>query len=157
MSSRYTLLYIIIACWAAALLAACDRHTVYNRYEHTPVAGWEKNDTLVFNTEPMAQTGQYIEEIGLRINGSYPFTGLSLIVEQTVYPSKDTRSDTLSCSLIDEDGNAKGRGVSHYQYMFHLTTLKLNHGESLHIAIRHDMKREILPGISDVGIRLRGS
>lgn len=139
----------------AIALTACNRRTVYHHYEHTPVSGWEKNDTLVFYTDPMQDDGHYIEEIGLRINGSYPFMGLNLIIEQTVYPSKDTRSDTLNCTLIDEQGYPKGRGISHYQNLFHLTTLKLNRGESLHIAIRHDMKREILPGISDIGIRLR--
>ena len=137
------------------LLTGCDSRTVYDHYEHTPVSGWEKNDTLVFETEPIMQEGRYKEEIGLRINGSYPFMGLNLQVEQTILPSKDTHSKTLSCQLIDDEGNAKGRGVSHYQYMFHLTTLQLNRGDRLRVAIRHGMKREILPGISDIGIRLQ--
>ena len=138
----------------AVLLSACNRRTVFNHYEHTPVAGWEKNDTLSFYIGPMAEQGQYMEEIGLRISESYPFMGLHLIVEQTAYPSRETRSDTLKCNLIDEKGNAKGRGISHYQYIFHLTTLKLEQDERLHVAIRHDMKREILPGITDIGVRL---
>ena len=152
--SKHTLLYIYMAVCLAALLVACDRHTVYNHYEQTPVNGWEKNDTIVFMTESVDQRGLYMEEVGLRINGSYPFLGLNLIVEQMVLPSRESRSDTLNCQLIDEQGNAKGRGVSHYQYLFHLTTLRLNRGDQLRIAIRHDMKREILPGITDIGIRL---
>jgi hypothetical protein len=32
--------------------------------------------------------------------------------------------------------------------------MMLNKGDSLEIKIRHDMKREILPGISDIGIML---
>ena len=135
-------------------MAGCDRQTVYNHYEHTPVAGWEKNDTLSFLTDALPRDGRYIEEVGLRINGNYPFMGLSLIVEQSVLPSGATRSDTLNCQLIDQQGRALGRGVSHYQYLFHLTTLPLRRGQRLHVAIRHDMKREILPGISDVGLRL---
>lgn len=152
--NRYILLYIIAAVCTTVSLTACDRRTVYNHYEHTPVAGWERNDTLTFNTEAVKLGGRYMEEIGLRINGNYPFMGLNLIVEQTVLPAGDRRSDTLNCNLIDEQGTAKGRGVSHYQYMFHLTTLRLNRGDRLHIAIRHDMKREILPGITDIGVRL---
>ena len=135
-------------------LAACNKHTVYNHYEHTPIAGWEKNDTLSFTIGPMAKAGEYVEEVGLRISGDYPFMGLNLVVEQTVLPANEKKTETLTCSLVDEHGNAKGRGVSHYQYVFHLTTLKLNENDILHIALRHDMKREILPGISDIGIRL---
>lgn len=151
--NRYTLLYIIGAA-CLLTLTACHESTVYYHYEHTPVAGWEKNDTLTFRTEPVATTGQYAEEVGVRISGDYPFMSLNLIVDQLVLPAHTTRSDTLTCRLIDELGNAKGNGISHYQYLFPLTTLSLSEGDRLHIAVRHDMKREILPGISDIGIRL---
>lgn len=151
--SRHTLLYIIGVA-LLLLLTACNRQTVYNHYEHTPVTGWEKNDTLIFYTEPLTATSQYVEEVGVRISGDYPFMSLILIIDQTILPSFETRSDTLTCSLIDERGNAKGYGVSHYQYKFPLMTLPLREGDRLHISVRHDMKREILPGISDVGIKL---
>ena len=136
-------------------MAACTDQTVYYHYEHTPESGWEKNDTLTFLTPPIAVEGQYIEDVGLRISGDYPFMALNLIVEQTVLkPHPSSLTDTLTCSLIDEEGNAKGNGISHYQYTFPLTTLRLAQGDRLRIAIHHDMKREILPGISDIGIRL---
>ena len=70
-------------------------------------------------------------------------------------PAMTVKSDTLSCRLIDETGNALGNGVSNYQYLIPLTSLTLKKGDRLRIAIRHDMKREILPGISDIGLRLR--
>ena len=139
--TRHTLYIYIVAC-LGLLCVACQQKTVYNHYEHTPLSGWERND------------GQYREEIGLRISGAYPFMGLNLVVEQRVMPSGDTRRDTLNCTVIDDKGNAKGRGVSHYQYLFHLTTLSLHKDDRLYIAIRHDMKREILPGISDIGVKL---
>ena len=69
-------------------------------------------------------------------------------------PSKKTYVDTLTCQLIDDSGNATGYGINHYQYLFPLTTLKLDKGESVRVAIRHCMKREILPGILDVGVKL---
>jgi len=166
--NRHTLLYYIGAAVVVLLLTACKKQTVYNHYEHTPVAGWEKNDTLTFRIGPLKNSDEYIEEVGLRINGNYPFTGLDLIVEQKLLSTNKvaddidpafaafspSRSDTLTCSLIDNRGHAKGRGISHYQYLFHLTNLNMKKGDMLYVAIRHDMKREILPGISDIGIRL---
>ena len=136
-------------------MSACNDNTVYSQYEHTPIYGWEKNDTLSFIVPPMTSSGNYTEEIGLSISGNYPFLGLTLVTEQTIMPSMETRRDTLNCDLIDKHGNNKGSGVSQYQHLFHLTTLRLKEGESMHIAIRHDMKREILPGICDVGVTLR--
>ncbi len=136
------------------LMTACSQDTVYSHYEHTSQTGWEKNDEVIFTTEPLAQGGTYLEELGLRINADYPFTQLTLIVQQTFSPSGKVKNDTLDCMLTDQKGNSLGSGISHYQYTFPLSTLSLNKGESVHIRVRHDMKREILLGISDIGIRL---
>lgn len=135
------------------LLTACKRQTAYFNYEHTPEAGWEKNDVLSFQTAPLEE-GYYHEEIGIRISGAYPFRGLTLIIDQATKDGQELRSDTLNCNLIDKRGYATGRGINEYQYLLPLTTLHVDHDEALHITIRHDMKREILPGITDIGVRL---
>ncbi len=137
-----------------SLLTSCNSGKVYDKYNHTPISGWEKNDTLIFDVPKLSHAGIYKSELGLRINGAYPFMGLTLIVEQTVLPKKETKSDTIQCDLIGKNGITKGQGISYYQYNFPITERFLNKGDSLHIAIRHDMKREILPGISDIGFRL---
>ena len=48
----------------------------------------------------------------------------------------------------------KGQGVGSYQYHFRVSEMNLKAKDSLHICVRHDMKREIMPGISDVGIEI---
>lgn len=145
--------YAVVLTAMAALLGACSGGTVYDQYDHTPLSGWEKNDTLSFDIPPMKHTALYREELGLRINGAFPFKSLQLIVEQKFLASKRIRRDTLNCRLIDNDGNVKGRGVSFYQYLFHIDDMEIEQGDSLRINIRHNMKREILPGIADVGIK----
>ena len=83
--SRRTLLYILVG--MAMMLTSCQERVVYSHYESTPIKGWERNDTLSFDI-PSIQKGGYFEEVlGLRINGEYPFMGLSLVVKQTVLPS----------------------------------------------------------------------
>ena len=94
-------------------------------------------------------------DLGLRINATYPFMGLTLIVEQFSYPDRKRRVDTVNCKLMDSNGKMKGYGIGSFQYTFHITDLDLQQGDSLHIGVRHDMKREILPGISDIGIILK--
>ena len=163
----------------AVVLSACVGRTVYDKFHHTPLSGWEKNDTLTFDVEPIqggleTTPSLYREELGLRISQDYPFTSLQLIVEQTFLPTSTSntkhqtpntkhptpikprlvRRDTLNCRLIDDDGNVRGQGVSTYQYKFHITDMQIQKGDSLHITVRHNMKREILPGIADVGIKI---
>lgn len=140
-------------------LASCNGSTVYDTYVHTPIAGWEKNDTLSFDVSPLAEAGHYQESLGLRITGAYPFMGLTLIVEQTIYHNKlkmaaESKRDTVNCQLIDQNGTSKGQGISYIQYNFPINLYQMHQGDSIHVAIRHDMKREILPGVSDIGIKI---
>lgn len=140
---------------AAVVMSACGDGLVYDHYNHTSLTGWDKSDTLTFDIPPIALSGRYRQEIGLRINESYPFKSIAFVVEQTAEPGHRHTTDTLRCRLADDKGNHTGQGVSYYQYDFILSEVNLNEGDSLHISVRHAMKREVLPGIADIGLRLR--
>ena len=150
---RKRLVFVFMAA-VLVMLAACNRRLVYDKYVSTPVVGWEKNDTLSFEVSPVDSAASYQSYLGLRITDAYPFTVLTLIVEQHVFPRDEVVTDTVFCQLTDERGNATGTGLSYHQYKFPVTTLQLQHGDSIHVRVRHDMKREILPGVSDIGLSL---
>ena len=145
----------LLAAMLLLVLSACNRKLVYDRYLSTPISGWEKNDTLSYDIRPVSGTDTYDMWLGLRTSEAYPFTAITLIVEQHMYPKDTIVNDTVNCKLTDRHGNASGTGVNFHQYRFPVTELQLQDGDSIHIRVRHDMKREILPGISDVGISLR--
>lgn len=151
---RKQLVFVFMAAMLI-MLAACNRRLVYDKYVSTPVTGWEKNDTLSFEISPVDSAASYQSYLGLRITDAYPFTALTLIVEQHVYPCDEVMVDTVHCQLTDDRGNATGNGLSYHQYKFPITLMQLQHGDSIHVRVRHDMKREILPGVSDVGLSLR--
>lgn len=134
--------------------AACTGGTVYHDYMHTQQAGWEKTDTLVFAVPPVGASGKYREVVCMRTTGDFPFKSVTLVVEQRILPRNITRTDILKCTLTDKNGNVEGNGVSMYQYEFELRDIQLDRGDSLDIRIRHDMKRETLSGISDVGVKI---
>ncbi len=117
--------------------------------------GWEKNDTLSFDIPTIQHSGIYRSVIGLRICKNFPFTDLYLIVEHTILPRTETVRDTVRCTIADEDGKLKSQGVTYHQYQYPIADLQLEKGDSLHITVRHCMKRDILPGISDIGIQLQ--
>lgn len=137
---------------ALLLVAACGRRPVYSHYEATPLAGWEKADTLHFLIDGIRADGSYAVDVGLRTTAAYPFMGLTLVAWQQILPSGLTRTDTLACTLTTPDGTIQGQGISHFQYLFRLGQRNLHRGDTLRMAIRHHMKRELLPGISDVGV-----
>ncbi len=148
-------IYILLAVISLTMaLTACDKAVVHDEFKPTPIEGWEKNDTMVYAVKRLARGGVYRQEVGLRITREFPFTGVSLLVERIVEPGHKVFADTLNCRLYDEEGNVKGRGVSLFQYNFILSDVEMQKGDSLNVRIRHLMKREILPGISDIGFRL---
>ncbi len=145
---------VFIAILLMTLITACESKVVYDKYNDTPVAGWNKADLLNFNIPPVDTTGNYDIEGGLRINGAFPFMSLTLIVNTTIVPRNITQSDTITCQTIGKSGKPVGQGVNFFQTRFPIKQLQLEKGDSLHITIRHDMRREDLPGILNVGISL---
>lgn len=143
----------------ATILVSCNRKTVYDHYEHTPLTGWEKNDTLIYRMPVFDKGGEYSEILGMRISDNYPFTSICIIVDNTIIPKGNplnlsTQSDTITCSLFDSDGSIKGDGVSIFQYRNYVKNISVEEGDSLEVRVRHNMKREILNGILDIGILL---
>ncbi len=105
------------------LTVSCDEDTVYDSYVPTSVMGWEKNEVLAFDVPHVERTGTFNISIGLRTTEAFPFTSLSLVVEQTVEPAKKIFTDTLYCVLSDDNGNILGKGVGCYQYDFALKNI----------------------------------
>ena len=151
---KYRLLILLMICTTVAGLSSCDESLSYSHYEHAPLTGWEKNDTLIFCTRPVAKTGRYHIEVGLRTTNDYPFTSVSLNIEQYISSQAVKVNYKPQLILMEKNGKIRGQGVSLYQYTMPVADIKLQQGDSVRFCIRHDMKREILPGIADVGITL---
>ena len=146
----YTL--ILTAVWG---MTSCGRQkTVYANYEHVDDTAWEKIDTIIFNVPPLETAGTYREKIGLRLADNYPFMTLSMEMKLVVIPKGMVYISEHKFSVIDEIGNSKGKGLSLHQYDFNIGEVELEQGDSLHIRLAHNMKREILPGVVDLGFIL---
>lgn len=139
----------------AVLFAACETNVVYSNYEHAAIGGWEKNEPLTFSVDSLKTAGTYSMTLGMRISDAYPFRNLHMVIEQTVFPGKRVITDTITCNVMDKRGTMLGHGVSLYQYDLPIRKCDYQKGDSLHIKVRHNMKREILPGIADVGITIK--
>lgn len=155
------LLFIVAA---LAMLAACTGDKVYDQYASTPLQGWDRVDALSYSIPALRDSGRFVTTLGLRITENYPFQALTLIVQQKVIhkgnaalkqkATSQTFTDTINCTLFDKKGSIKGDGISYFQYHYRVSEMQLHAGDSLHVTVSHGMRREIMPGISDVGIML---
>lgn len=136
-------------------MTSCSRQqTVYANYAPIDDTTWEKTDTVTFDVPPVKAAGTYQEKLGLRLADDFPFLALSMDIEIQVQPKGILHRGQHKFSVIDQGGNPKGKGLSLQQYTFDLGDLELEEGDSLHISMAHNMKREILPGVVDLGIIL---
>ncbi len=87
------------------------------------------------------------EKLDFRITGAYPFMGLTLIDRTDGLSPKqkipgECKIDTVNCQLIDNNGVSKGQGIAYYQYNFPINIYQMHQGDSIHVAIRHDIEKE---------------
>lgn len=148
---------IILSLCCLISLAACERDKTYDSFRHTPVEGWEQEDTLFFDIPPMKEGGAYALSLTLRLANNYPYQNLSLKVFQTVISTDSAnqrrqQQTTLSLPVGTIDGD---NGVALHEASARVSLLRLAEGDSLHVAVCHDMRRETMPGIDDVGIVMR--
>lgn len=138
---------------------SCTDSRAYDHYEPVELDGWGRNDTTRYCV-PRQGEGKYAMQLGLRATQAYPYKTVSLIVEWKVIPNKErsasrVAADTVVCRIIDDKGRLSGKsGVSSSELLQHVSSFRLNRGDSLFVTVRHIMSRDLLPGISDVGIQL---
>lgn len=151
----YTLLYIAVVVTAIIGLYGCDDNRIYSHYEHLELSGWERNDTTVF-AFPCKKDGTYSLDIGFRANQEFPYKTISMVIERTVFPSGETNSSTIRCRIIDDNGYMVGkRGISNCEIKYNLGKIILKANDSVRIKINHCMRRESIPGLSEIGIEAR--
>ena len=102
----------------------------------------------------MKEAGTYQEEIGIRTDLDYPFQSLALVVAQEIHPKGDILQTVKNCTLYDESGKERGNGISRFQNVIYLSDIQLEKGDSLRICITHNMRREMISGLSDIGMIL---
>lgn len=139
---------------AALLLAACSPTTVYHRFRDVATEGWEHGDTVLFIIDSISSSDTYRFELDVRTTPQFPFQKLWLVVDRHFSAPELHRRDTVECVLATPEGNITGRGVSLYAYTFSLPPLPLTQGQHGHIAVSHIMRRDLLEGVSDIGIKI---
>ncbi len=165
MITRQTIHLLAASILAASFctLTSCQKHKVYHAYAHTQQTEWSKEDSVHFMVPAVKESGCYQLETDLRITRRYPFTSLTLIINRTIISpatqsllcKRTLHADTIQCQLTDSSGRSLGKGVSYLQYEYPVSKFNLNEGDSMVISVRHHMKQETLPGISDIGVSLK--
>lgn len=147
----------LFAAATAACLAfsGCGPEAVYSEQFELDARGWEASEELTFSWNVGDTLARYDFFVDLRHDQTYPFSNIYLFLEFT-FPNGKIARDTLGCDLADERGQWYGTGfgnlVDHRIGFREATQFPLS--GPYRMTLRHAMRTDPLPGISDVGFRL---
>lgn len=139
---------------AVTLLASCRDARVYDHFEPVNDDGWGRNDTVRFVISRQKSCKVDVN-LSLRVNHRFPYRDLSLIVCYETYPSGNVDPDTVQIHVLNEKGQPIGRmGITSASISAKVKELNLRDGDSLYVTVHHNMRRDQLTGVSDVGLQL---
>lgn len=143
--------------FAAALVCAsgCGPEALYADSLGVNAEGWKSAEAAEFLWEVSDTARVHDLYIDVRNDATYPFSNLYLFVDFT-FPNGKTNRDTLAVELADAQGNWLGSGSGHvhdHRIVWHDDARFPLQGQYA-VRIVHAMRRDPLPGISDVGLRV---
>ncbi len=139
---------------ACIMVFSCSRSTVMHSYRNVPVEGWDQSDALSFSLDTVREGGVFNVDVGVRTTNDYPYQKLWLAVVAELSNPDTVFADTVACVFADKNGVRSGNGTNMYQYDFNLGSVELEKGQTGKFVVHHIMRREIIPGVSNIGLRL---
>lgn len=146
----------IIFFFIGITITSCVHYETYLEYKILPPQGWDKDSVLTFQVNITDTSSLYNVYINVRNRGEYPYQNLWLFLN--IQPPHDSLfiNDTIECYLADVHGKWLGSGVGNVFEMPVLYKQNVCFKESGNylFQIIHGMRNDILPGISNIGLKI---
>lgn len=155
MSCRTFYLFIMTICLVFSMTSCETADTAYHSYHDISEEGWQNRDTIVFHIDTIQHYGDYTSYLCLRTHPDYPYRNLSVTVWQMDTRGKSKEKKTVKLEVRDKDGEQRGTGITYYVHEVPLFKRWLEPGDSVMVAVNHNMTREYMPGIMSVGVKLK--
>ena len=154
--NKTSLLKSLILLFIASFYTACDEQTVYHSFQSLPTEGWQRNDTLFFNVSVADSATLYNVSVEVRNRNNYPYQNLPLLIYYDSPEIPNIKRDTLELRLADNAGIWLGDGWGGlYQSTLPAGFIRIGKAGEYRFKIIHLLPDEVLPGINDVGIKLK--
>lgn len=149
--------HILYAICLLSIVCSCSLDVKFSKYSPISSDGWNIDDTLKFSTDTLREGGRYGFTCGVRTRRAYPYQELVLKVERKVY--RDSllvlhKLEKVTCPIVTTEGDFTGDGVATKLHESQLRDFIMQTGDSVEISIYHQMTRETLPGIVDIGVTM---
>ena len=155
MDSNKNVLFLTIV--AALIFASCrsEHRVLYHQYRSMDIDGWETQNVMTFDIDSIPKDMQCRMAVGLRVTRDIQFQKIYLLVDQCWENPKMVKRDTVEVKLTDVMGNLEGDGIYIYTTEVDFdNNLSLKRGQTATVSVSHIMRRNLLFGVRDVGLKL---
>ena len=150
---RNNLWMAVLSC-LLLILASCENQVVYEQYQAIDNTSWNKEKTYFFTFEVTDASVAYDISFEVRNNNFYPYQNLWLFCSEEM-PVGPLRRDTVEFLLADDYGKWYGQGFSLFHSSFSLKKrYKFPMEGQYTFGFRQGMRKDSLPGIQEIGLRL---
>lgn len=136
------------------LLASCGNSFVINESQSISHP-WEAAQTIDFEFDIQDTISPYSFFINIRNDIDYDYSNIYFFIH-TTFPDGQLSRDTVECILANVRGKWIGKGMGSIKESSHLIRNKLYFPASglYKIRIEQAMRKELLNGIEDIGIKI---
>jgi gliding motility-associated lipoprotein GldH len=140
------------------LLSSCDKSRIFEENKAIPESGWDSSNVVSFQvdiTDPATPANFYVN---VRNADGYPYSNLFLFVT-TKFPNGKKATDTLECTLADENGKWLGKGVGdiYDNRIPFKRNVRFPLAGTYTFDIMQGMRTNNVPLIMDIGLRIEKS
>lgn len=150
--SRTTIITLSFSLFTLFILSACFNGTAYHNYVSIDNEEWFAKDSLHFRIDSIPTTNDFITDLEFRTNVRYPYRNISFVMTQSVRHKNKSVTKTLNYDVAEINGKRNGEGITYRTHHIQFCTMSLESGDTLDIFIKHNMKDNVLPGITDIGV-----
>ncbi len=152
MNAAKQLAFMLIA---VITFTACDSNRIFEDNETIDDNVWIREDVKTFEVDIIDTLSPNNFYVNVRNADGYPYRNVYLFI-QTTFPQGSTTLDTINCIIADEKGQYLGSGMGDIfdnQILLKKNVIFPQSGKYT-FKIQHGMRRDKLPLIMDVGMRI---
>lgn len=142
--------------FAAVLsLESCGPRPEFEGFQQLPGAMWHQDSILTFTMPSSDTISRHNLFLELRNTGDYPYSNIYFFID-VHFPNGVYLQDTVQYMMTDLEGNWLGKGISDLKesVLEYKSNVTFPERGDYQFKVRHGMRKEVLPGIADFGIRV---
>lgn len=141
---------------ALTATSSCSKGPEPVLYEYRSVSeeGWQKTDTVSFVLPELGVDGPYTAHVSVRTQASFSYRSIWLGVRWRLHHPDTLFLDTVECVIQEQDKRSEPSGIHLRLTEVGLPGKRLQAGQEGEVDVYHLMRREFLPDVCQVGIRI---